>query len=521
MNNHTDIPSDTDLEKALIGLCIESGANYESAKRIIPGDTAKVFHAVKNARYMVAIDTIMGKGGGVDTMSLKIELSHRKLWTDESIDDLAEFIEAASLSRAKTVTAIAEELLELHSRRSLIQTCTEAIQKAYDRSSDIKEAAGSINLAVARMQELSVQHQIRSIGELYPEFLNHLAETQKAISSGERDIIGQSSGISILDYYTGGDVPGDLVVIAARPGEGKSTIVLQMAKAGALRNDPQVVFSLEMDDYMQVGRAAADITSIPNNLIQQAKLKGDHWLLLQSVSDEIAKLPIYLEFVPSLDIHHLEARIRYCVKVLGVKRAFIDYLQLMDSPTNPKERIAAENQNAKISVITKRLKQLAGELGIPIVLLSQMSRDVEKRPGEKIPIKSDLRDSGSIEQDASKIFFLYSPFSYEDSIPGYCQRFYPKVSLEYMRRLTFIIIAKGRNAPLVRVPIWNDRKFCRMSDIRSTEVYEQLDAMQLLDNNEQLMAKLGIHILGKSNPVQTEMEFEANDSTNAADLFPF
>jgi replicative DNA helicase len=224
-----------------------------------------------------------------------------------------------------------------------------------------------------------------------------------------------------------------------------------------------------------------------------------------------------------LTILQLEPRIRWLVRTKGVKRVFIDYLQFMDSDNATKSEI--QNENLRIGKITKRLKQLAGKLGIAIVLLSQMSRDIEKRPGEKIPILSDLRDSGSLEQDANNVTFLYSPYRYDKTIPNYLLKFYPKVDSHDMQRLTFLVRSKSRNGAIGMVPVWNNRQYCRMSTITERHIYHELGMLDLVPPH--LAVKFGWDV-GVQQELFSAMDknngshkIEGSNNQSNGDYFPF
>ena len=518
-------PQDITLEQVLLGLCLESQDNYEIMMRVIAGDPAAIMYSRRNAELMQAMTNLVMQKQSFDVSTIRIELTRMGRWdADSGIDELAALYNAASSNRGNSVDSVASYLGDLHRKRMLIEACTKGLQGAYDPTQSSIDVIGKHQSDLAKIDTHVAKFEFTTYGEQIDPFLARMQQKQEEIAKGDRDIVGQPTGSTLVDYNTGGDKAGELIIVAARPGEGKSTYVLQAAKAGALRGDAQGILSLEMDNDMQLGRALADFANIPNNRMQQAKLTVEDWAAINGVRDDFARLPIYLDFCPGLDIVILEAKIRYLVRVKGIKRVFIDYLQLMDSPKTKGEKRDFANFNMKISEITKRLKQLAGELGIAIVLLSQMSRDVEKRTGEKMPMLSDLRDSGSIEQDANTVIFLYSPFSYEESNAGYCFKWYPQMGIEDMRRLTFLIVAKQRNGKVFKCPIWNDRKYCRMSDIREMGIYSRLGVMGLFDEDEALMAKLGIIALSNQIqlfPTQNENQNASTIDSPVGDFFPF
>jgi replicative DNA helicase len=480
MSSATTLPQDAVLEKTLLGLCLESQDNYDRMAQVLQGDASKVFFAPNHQRAMTAIQTLLREGRATDLAGMKIELTKLKAWHDNSEDEVLGYFDASIANRgySQGVEGIAMHLAGLSLKRMVIAVCNDAIGRAYDSSSDGFELVQTCASALSQLDGPITRHNIKHVGDLIQPFFAKLEANQKILQSGERAIIGQGTGLATYDEYTGGDQAGDLHIIAARPGDSKSVLALTMAKGGAMAGDPQAILSLEMDDDMQIGRLIADMSSVHNHKLQRATVTAVDWQRLVKTGEEVSKLPIYFEFCPGLTILQLEPKIRWLVRTKGVKRIFIDYLQLMDSDNASKFEM--QNENLRIGKITKRLKQLAGELGIAIVLLSQMSRDIEKRPGEKIPVLSDLRDSGSLEQDANSVTFLYSPSRYDKTIPNYNLKFYPKVDREDMSRLTFLVRAKSRNGAVGMIPVWNDRQFCRISTITERHIYHELGMLDLV-----------------------------------------
>jgi replicative DNA helicase len=512
-------PQDHGLEKTLLGLCLESQDNYDRMAQVLQGDASMVFYFPFHQSSMTALQSLMRQGQAVDLAGMRIELTKLKAWTYSSEDDIVGFYEAAIANRgySQGIEGIAMHLAQLHAKRSSITLCEQVMRQAYDPSTDGFEVLQNLALASSRIDGPLMNHNIKHVSELTGPLLKKLEEAQAVISSGTREIIGQTSGLELLDDVTGGDMPGDLVIVGARPGGSKSVFALEEAKAGAMAGDPQAILSLEMDDDMQVGRLLADMGGVQNNKIQQAKANAKEWEAMHRAAEDVSKLPLYLEFCPGLTILQLEPRIRWLVRTKGVKRIFIDYLQLMCTETSTKHEL--HNENIRIGAITKRLKFLAGNLGISIVLLSQMSREIEKRAGEKIPMLSDLRDSGNIEQDAVKVYFLYSPFEFEKSVPKYCAKFYPLMDYHELKRLTFIVVAKQRNGVTGMYPVWNDRQFCRISTIRDHSVYQRLRMVEQV--SEELQAKWGWQ--GQQGVLFDENEIVSNESSSngSKDMFPF
>lgn len=470
----TTPPQDATLEKTLLGLCLESHENYDRMTQTLQGDASTVFAIPSHAKAMTAIQTLIRENKATDLANLKIQLTKLKGWSETTEDEIIGYFEAAMSNRgyAQGVEGVALHLAQLQVKRMVIAVANDAIQRCYDQTTDGFEVLQVSASAFSRLDGPLTRHNIKHVADLIQPFFDKIQEAQRLIASGNLEMIGIPTSSTLLDETTGGDQPGELITIAARPGEGKSIKALEDAKAGAMAGYPQAILSLEMDDDMQIGRLLADMANINNSTIQRAKLTTEDWAKIQSVAENVAKLPIYLEYCPGLTILQLEPKIRWLVRAKGVKRIFIDYLQLMDGESSNKYQ--AQNESLRIGAITKRLKQLAGELGIAIVLLSQMSRDIEKRGGEKIPMLSDLRESGSIEQDSNKVIFLHSPAKYVQNDPNYLVKFYPNADQHVMKRITFLVMQKSRNGATGMFPMWFDRPFCRLTDIIEKSIYMQI-----------------------------------------------
>ena len=220
---------------------------------------------------------------------------------------------------------------------------------------------------------------------------------------------GVSTGFEKLDILTSGWQPSDLVIIAARPGMGKTALALSMARNISVKqNIPVAFFSLEMSSVQLITRLISSETGLSSDKLRTGKLADHEWQQLNIKVSDLESAPLYIDDSPSLTIFELRAKARRLASSHGIKLIIIDYLQLMNIGSSNK----AGNREQEISTISRNLKALAKELDIPVIALSQLSRAVETRGGTKRPILSDLRESGAIEQDADIVSFLYRPEYY-------------------------------------------------------------------------------------------------------------
>ena len=221
---------------------------------------------------------------------------------------------------------------------------------------------------------------------------------------------GLATGFSKLDALTSGWQPSDLIIIAARPGMGKTAFVISMAKNMAINfNHAVAVFSLEMSSVQLITRMISSETGLTSEKLRKGNLERHEWEQLNVKVKKLSSAPIFIDDTPSLSIFDLRAKARRLVSQHKVKILVIDYLQLMTAGTAAK---GGGNREQEISTISRNLKALAKELDVPVIALSQLSRAVETRGGSKRPLLSDLRESGAIEQDADIVSFIYRPEYY-------------------------------------------------------------------------------------------------------------
>jgi replicative DNA helicase len=229
--------------------------------------------------------------------------------------------------------------------------------------------------------------------------------------SNKEGLSGIPTGFHKLDQVTSGWQPSDLIIIAARPGMGKTAFVLSMARNMAIDSQsPVAVFSLEMSSVQLITRLISSETGLSSEKLRTGKLEKHEWEQLSVKVRDLEKAPLYIDDTPSLSIFDLRAKARRLASQHGIKLIIIDYLQLMTAGGAGK---GGGNREQEISTISRNLKALAKELEVPVIALSQLSRAVETRGSSKRPLLSDLRESGAIEQDADIVSFIYRPEYYK------------------------------------------------------------------------------------------------------------
>jgi len=306
--------------------------------------------------------------------------------------------------------------------RNLIEVSSKISSKAYDYTGDITEFLDETEKEIFKLAEYKLKGDIKSISELISENF----EILQKLYEKKADITGIPSGYTDLDRLTNGFQDSDLIIVAGRPGMGKTAFALNIALNAAYKFDKSVaIFSLEMSSNQLVQRLLATESKIEFSKLRSGRLNMEEWNRLASVGGELNDLKLLIDDTPGISVMELRAKCRRLKKEHGLDMIIVDYLQLMSGGNS-------ESREQQISEISRSLKSLAKELDIPVIALSQLNRSVENR-SDKRPQPSDLRESGAIEQDADLIIFLYRDEVYhkDSKYQGLCE----------------VIIAKHRNGP--------------------------------------------------------------------------
>jgi replicative DNA helicase len=265
-------------------------------------------------------------------------------------------------------------------------------------------------------------------------------EKLEYLASHKGNVVGLSSGFSDLDSITSGFQPSDLIILAARPSVGKTSLGLNIARNIAIREDCSVaVFSLEMSREQVAQRLLCSESAINSQKLRNGFLSDDEWRRLSIGLGRLGEAKIFIDDTPGISVMELRAKARRIKAEHGLGLVVVDYLQLMRTRKQ-------ENRQQEISEISRSLKSLARELDVPIIAMSQLSRAVEQRQDRR-PVLSDLRESGAIEQDADVVMFLYTEPELEQN------------------NLIELIVAKQRNGPTGNLKLFFSREICRFGDL--------------------------------------------------------
>jgi replicative DNA helicase len=339
----------------------------------------------------------------------------------------------------------------------LIKISSEIIEESYDETTDVFDL---LDKAESKLYEVT-QGNIKRSSETAQSLVIQAKKRIEEIANKE-GLSGVATGFEKLDKVTSGWQPSDLIIIAARPGMGKTAFVLSMARNMAIDyNQPVAVFSLEMSSVQLITRLISSETGLSSEKLRTGKLEKHEWEQLSVKVKNLEKAPLYIDDTPSLSIFDLRAKARRLSSQHGIKLIIVDYLQLMTAGGGGKG--GSGNREQEISTISRNLKALAKELSVPVIALSQLSRAVETRGSSKRPLLSDLRESGAIEQDADIVSFIYRPEYYKIDEWDDEERSPTEGQAEF-------IIAKHRNGSLENIRlkfIGNLGKFDNLDDFTS------------------------------------------------------
>lgn len=393
-------PQSVDLEEVVLGAMMASEDCIADVTEIIT--SAGVFYSEAHVKIYQAIYDLYQANKKVDILTVTQELI-RKGVLDEVGGALYVSKLLERIGSAAHVTEHAAILQEKYIRRELIRLSHEYQVMAYDEDQDLQDILGHISKSSSDAGD----GLFRQFGSGIADAIEESDEITQLINTGHPDSASIPTGYEDIDKMLGGFMPGDLVILAARPSMGKTALALNIANNVAMHGIPVAVFSLEMDRVQLVRRLISGDGRFNNNVFKYP-MPVDLMKTYEKSRDRIANLPIYIDDDPRLNHIQFASKARKWVRKLGVKFIVIDYIQLMTARGDFKQ-----NREQEVSTISRHLKITAKELNIPVLALCQMNRGVEARIGTKHrPMLSDLRESGSIEQDSDVVAFLYNPSKY-------------------------------------------------------------------------------------------------------------
>lgn len=422
-------PQDIDAERALLGSIM---LRPQGLQEIVDLVTADTFYVRKHQLIFKAMVELYTKNEPIDLLSVSSVLKDKKQINDVGgasyLTDLVNMVPSAS-----NLEYYAGIIKRKKLYRGLIEASEEISELAYNETNEIDSMLDSAEQKIFKLANLSTRQKFVNIKEGLSdawERLDHLHKTKD-------ELRGVRTGFSDLDDKLAGLQKSDLIILAARPSMGKTTLALDMARYAATKHGVKVgIFSLEMSSQQLIDRMLASESRVDSWKLRTGRISTDaEFSMIRDSLDRLAQAPIYIDDEPSNGIVRMKAVARRLKSEQGLDVLFVDYLQLMVPTKN------VDNLVQQVSEISRSLKGLARELDVPVVALSQLSRAVEQRGGE--PRLSDLRDSGSIEQDADVVLFIHRDDKYNKDSDR------PNIAK--------IIIAKHRNGPTGEVELYFDQ----------------------------------------------------------------
>ena len=393
-------PQALELEEAVLGAMLIDKKGVDEVIDILQPDA---FYKTAHQKIFEAIFQLFQDSQPVDLLTVSSEL--RKKGKLETVGGEFYLVQLSQrVASSAHIEFHARIILQKFIQRSLIKISNEIIESSYKESTDVFDLLDEAESKLYDITQGNIKKSSESAQSLVIEAKKRIEEISK------RDgLSGVSTGFEKLDKLTSGWQPSDLIIIASRPGMGKTALTLSMARNIAVTKQiPVAFFSLEMSSVQLITRLISAETGLSSEKLRTGKLADHEWQQLNVKVTDLEKAPLFIDDTPSLSIFDLRAKARRLSSQHGIKLIVVDYLQLMTAGTSTK----SGNREQEISTISRNLKALAKELNIPVIALSQLSRAVETRGGTKRPMLSDLRESGAIEQDVDIVSLIYRPEYY-------------------------------------------------------------------------------------------------------------
>jgi replicative DNA helicase len=433
-------PQNLDAEESVLGAMMLSPGAIGAVSEVL---SASDFYRESHAKVYRAGLALYGRGEPVDAITLVDELEGRGELEDVGgkvrIHELAALVPAAS--NAAHYARIVREMATL---RGLIRAGSEIARLGIERDGqDVTELVDRAEQVVFELAQSRVSGDFSHIEELLKQSFERITQLYEA----GVDVTGVPSGFRDLDHLTSGFQPGNLVILAARPSMGKSGLALCSAANLAVRQEvPVALFTLEMSKAEVTQRLMCSEAKVESQRLRSGKLAPDDWPRLTAACDRLAKAPIYVDDTGSITLMEIRSKARRLkMREPGLGLIIVDYLQLMTTGAS------VENRVQEVSQISRQLKVLARDLDVPVLALSQLSRAVEQRH-DKRPILSDLRESGSLEQDADLVLFIYRDEYYNPETTD-------------QQGLAEVHLSKHRNGPTGMVKLSFLKRFAKFADL--------------------------------------------------------
>lgn len=443
-------PQAVELEEAVLGAMMLEKEAVNTAIDILQ---PKSFYKEAHQKIFEVIQDLFQKSEPIDLLTITNALKQRG---ELEIVGGPYYITQLTnrVASAANVEFHARIIAQKYIQRELIRISTEIITDAYDETTDVFTLLDRAESNLFTVTEGNIRKSYDSMSTLIRQAIKQI----ESAKSQEGNIIGVPSGFTDLDRVTAGWQASDLIILAARPAMGKTAFALTLARNAAVKfNLPVAVFSLEMSSLQLVTRLISAESELSSGKLRSGNLRNDEIEQIHAKIGDLSEAPIFIDDTPGISIFELRAKARRLKSQHNIQLLLVDYLQLM---TAGGEGSKTGNREQEISTISRSLKSIAKELNIPVIALSQLSRAVESRGGDRRPQLSDLRESGSIEQDADMVMFINRPEYYgllEDEDGN-----------STLGKAT-IIIAKHRNGSVEDVDLKFVKELAKFADVEKYE----------------------------------------------------
>ncbi len=429
-------PQAPELEQAVLGAMMLESSAVNAAIDILKADS---FYKEAHKRIFASISDLFARSEPIDLLTVTQAL--RKSGDLEMVGGPYYITQLTNrVASSANVEQHARIIAEKYIQRELIRVSSTIMKDAFEETTDVFNLLDDAEKSLFEVAEGNIRKSYSDMPDLMRQAMDGIDSARE----NKDGVSGVPSGFTDLDRITGGWQRSDMIVLAARPGMGKTAFVLSMARNMAVDYKvPVAVFSLEMAGVQLVQRLIASETGISAEQLRKGSINDEEYKMLHQRINKLVDAPIYIDDTPAISIFELRAKCRRLKAQHGIDMVIIDYLQLMTGGGNNK----GGNREQEISSISRSIKSIAKELNVPIIALSQLSRSVETRGGDRRPILSDLRESGAIEQDADIVCFIYRAEYYGFTDPNE----HPRGKDPH--GLGELIIAKHRNGALETIDL--------------------------------------------------------------------
>ena len=474
-------PHSSEAEQALLGALLYDNEVYHRVSGIVQ---AKHFYNPIHLRIYDSIATLIEHGKLADAIVLKNRFSQDETLVDiGGVEYLALLLDNAPAG--STATEYAKLIFDLAMRRELIRLGDEIKHEATNPDSE-DDAQAQITNAESQLYNLAEIGGTQSGFVTFENALIKSIEMASAAFSRDGHLSGTSTGLTDLDRQLGGMHKSDLIILAGRPSMGKTSLATNIAfhiakKFRTERDDAGIektaeggvvgFFSLEMSSEQLATRLLAEQSTVPSHKIRRGDITAQQYEHIRDSADEISRIPLHIDDTGGLSIGALSARARRLKRMVGLDMIVVDYLQLL---TGGKSMSSSTNRVQEVSMITQGLKALAKELDIPVLALAQLSRQVEQRD-DKRPQLSDLRESGSIEQDADVVMFVFREEYYlarSEPSEGTEEHLQWQEEMEKLHGKAEVIIGKQRHGPIGTIKLSFNPELTKFGNLAQDERYD-------------------------------------------------